>query len=55
VNSQRFTFGLDIYNLGNVNTTLGFSPTFVPNAAGWQAPTSYVNPRVFRLAFDYSF
>jgi hypothetical protein len=52
--SQRLTGGLDIYNLANVNTTLGFASTFIPNAVGWQTPTSYVNPRVFRLAAEYS-
>jgi len=51
---QRLTAGLDIYNLANSNTTLGFSNTFVPNAAGWQTPTSYLNPRVFRLAAEFA-
>jgi hypothetical protein len=52
--AQRMTAGLDIYNLANSNTTLGFSQTFVPTATSWQTPTSYLNPRVFRLAAEYS-
>ncbi len=52
--SQRLTFGVDIYNLANNNVTLGFNPAFVPNVAGWQGPTSYMNPRVFRLNAEYA-
>jgi len=52
---QRLTFGADIYNLLNNNVTLGFSAGFVPNAPGWQSPTSYMNPRVFRLNAEYAF
>jgi hypothetical protein len=51
---QRLTFGLDVYNLLNNNVTLGFNPTFVPNASGWQAPTAYMNPRVFRLNTEFA-
>jgi len=47
--------GVDIYNVMNNNVTLGFNGTFVPNAAGWQSPTSYMNPRVFRLNAEFSF
>jgi hypothetical protein len=53
--SQRLTVGVDMYNLTNNNVTLGFAGTFVPGAAGWQSPTSYMNPRVFRLAAEYAF
>jgi hypothetical protein len=53
--SQRLTVGLDMYNLTNNNVTLGFNSTFVPGANGWQAPTSYMNPRVFRLSAEYAF
>jgi hypothetical protein len=52
---QRLTAGLDIYNLLNNNVTLGFNPTFVPNVSGWQSPTSYMNPRVFRLNAEFAF
>ena len=52
---QRLTVGVDIYNLLNNNVTLGFNPTFVPNVAGWQTPTSYMNPRVFRLNAEFAF
>jgi hypothetical protein len=52
---QRFTAGVDIYNLMNSNTTTGFNPVFVPNVAGWNSPTTYLNPRVFRLNAEYAF
>jgi hypothetical protein len=50
----RLTLGLDVYNLTNSNVTLGFSGTFAPNTPGWMAPTSYMNPRVFRLNAEYA-
>jgi hypothetical protein len=53
--AQRLTVGADIYNLANNNVTLAFNPTFVPNASGWQSPTSYMNPRVFRLNAEFAF
>jgi hypothetical protein len=52
--NQRLTFGVDLYNLMNNNVTLGFGPTFVPNVAGWQAPTSYMNPRTTRLNAEFA-
>ena len=52
---QRLTAGLDIYNVTNDNVTLGFNQTFVPNVAGWQNVTSYMNPRVFRLSGEFAF
>src|SRR5688572_26465004 len=51
---QRLTVGADFYNLTNNNVTLAFNPTFVPNAAGWQAPTSYMSPRVVRLNAEFA-
>ena len=51
---RRLTVGLDMYNLFNNNVTLGFNPTFVPNVSGWQAPTTYMNPRVFRLNAEFA-
>jgi carboxypeptidase family protein len=53
--TQRLTFGVDIYNITNNNVTLLFNQTFVPNTAGWQAPTQYMNPRVFRLNAEFAF
>jgi hypothetical protein len=53
--ASRLTAGVDIYNLTNSNVTLGFSPTFQPNVRGWMAPTSYMNPRVFRLNAEFAF
>src|SRR5688572_1603944 len=50
----RLTGGVDIYNVLNNNVTLGFNPTFLPNQAGWQAPTSYMNPRVLRLNGEFT-
>jgi hypothetical protein len=38
----------------NNNVTIGFNQTFVPNTPGWQSPTSYMNPRVFRLNAEYA-
>jgi len=52
--APRLTVGVDMYNLLNNNVTLGFNPTFVPNTAGWQSPTSYMNPRVFRLNAEFA-
>jgi len=26
----------------------------VPNAPGWQSPTTYMNPRVFRLNAEFA-
>jgi hypothetical protein len=51
----RLTAGVDMYNLLNNNVTLMFNPTFVPNTAGWQSPTQYMNPRVFRLNAELTF
>jgi hypothetical protein len=51
---RKLTVGLDLYNLLNNNVTLGFNGTFVPNVAGWQSPTSYMNPRVFRLNAEFA-
>jgi len=51
---QRLTFGVDMYNLANNNVTLGFNSTFVPGQAGWMAPTSYMNPRIFRLNAEFA-
>ena len=51
---QRLTAGLDIYNVMNNNVTLLFNQTFVSNVSGWQAPTSYMNPRVFRLNAEFA-
>jgi hypothetical protein len=51
---QRLTVGVDILNVMNNNVTLAFNPTFVPNTSGWNAPTSYMNPRIFRLNAEYS-
>ncbi len=52
--SQRMTVGADFYNLANNNVTLAFNPTFVPNVPGWNAPTSYMNPRIVRLNAEFS-
>jgi len=51
---QRLTAGADFYNLLNNNVTLAFNPTFVPNAPGWKAPTSYMSPRVVRLNVEFA-
>ena len=51
---ERLTVGVDLYNLLNNNVTLLFTPTFVANVPGWRAPTSYMNPRVFRLNAEFA-
>jgi outer membrane receptor protein involved in Fe transport len=51
---RRLTAGLDIYNLLNNNVTLAFNQTYSPAASGWLAPTSYMNPRVFRLNAEFA-
>ena len=51
---QRLTVGADFYNLANNNVTILFNGTFVPNVAGWQSPTNYMNPRVVRLNAEFS-
>jgi hypothetical protein len=54
-NGQRVMIGLDIYNILNNNVTLTFNETYTPPpSTSWLAPTSYMNPRVFRLAAEYS-
>jgi hypothetical protein len=52
--SQRFTGGLDIYNVGNQNTILFYNTVFVPNVNGYLTPNAYMNPRVFRIAGEFS-
>ena len=51
---QRLTGGLDIYNVMNQNTILFFNTTLVPNVNGYLNSQAYMNPRVFRLAAEYS-
>jgi hypothetical protein len=43
-----------MYNLLNNNVTLLFNQTFVPNAPGWNSPSQYMNPRVFRLNAEFA-
>ena len=52
---HRFMAGVDVYNILNNNVTLAFNQTFLTTGTGFLAPTSYMNPRVFRLAAEYSF
>ena len=52
---KRLTVGADFYNVLNNNVTLAFSAGFVPNAPGWQSPTTYMNPRVVRLNGEFAF
>jgi hypothetical protein len=51
---QRITVGADVYNVLNNNVTLAFNPVFAPATTGWQQPTAYMNPRVFRLNAEFS-
>jgi hypothetical protein len=60
---QRLTAGLDVYNLWNADTTLFYNTAYVQNAAGtgsatnnaWLTSLAYMNPRVFRIAGEFSF
>jgi hypothetical protein len=51
---QRLMGGLDIYNVMNQNTILFYNTTFIPGGTGYLTPFAYMNPRVFRLAAEYS-
>ena len=51
---QRVTVGLDIYNVMNNNVTLAFNQAFSPATTGWLTPTTYMNPRVFRLNGEFT-
>ena len=53
---QRLTAGVDIYNVMNNNVTLAFNHDVRPDVrrAGMQ-PTTYMNPRVFRLNAEWAF
>jgi len=51
---RRLTAGLDIYNLMNNNVALAFNQTYSPTAGGFLAPSSYMNPRVFRLSAEFA-
>jgi len=53
---NRLTAGLDIYNVANADTTLFYNTTYVPGANnGWLTTSAYMNPRVFRIAGEFSF
>jgi hypothetical protein len=56
ISGQRLTVGLDIYNMLNNNVTLAFNQTFNPAipTGSYLAPTSYMNPRVFRLNAEFA-
>jgi len=51
---QRLTAGVDIYNLLNNNVTLAFNQAYSPTTTGWLTPTTYMNPRVFRLNAEFA-
>jgi hypothetical protein len=53
--SQRLTAGVDIYNLMNNSVTLAYNYTYSPTTTGWLQPTTYMNPRVFRLNAEWAF
>ena len=56
VGRYRLTGGLDVYNLWNADTTLFYNTAFVPTAANaWLTTLAYVNPRVFRVAGEFTF
>jgi hypothetical protein len=51
---RRLTVGIDVYNVANNNVTLAYSNTYSPTSTGWQQPTSYMNPRVYRLNAEFA-
>jgi Carboxypeptidase regulatory-like domain len=51
---RRLTVGLDMLNLLNNNVTLAFNQAFSPTSTGWLTPTTYMNPRVFRLNGEFA-
>ena len=53
--NRRLTVGLDVLNVANNNVALAFNTTFAPGVAGFLSPTSYMNPRVFRLSAQFAF
>jgi hypothetical protein len=57
LSGHRITGGLDIYNVTNSNTVLFYNTAFSPavQTLGYLTPFAYMNPRVFRLAAEYSF
>ena len=53
---NRLTAGLDIYNVMNADTTLFYNTAYTPTANnGWLTTLAYLNPRVFRIAGEFSF
>ncbi len=54
IGGQRLTVGADIYNVLNNNVTLGYNGVYSPATTGWLQPTSYMNPRVFRLNAEFA-
>jgi hypothetical protein len=56
MSGRRLTLGIDIYNVLNNNVTLMFNQTFTPAipTGSYLAPTSYMNPRVFRLNAEFA-
>lgn len=51
---QRLTVGVDFLNLLNNNVTLAFNQAFLPTSTGWLTPTTYMNPRVYRLNAEFA-
>jgi len=58
---NRLTAGLDVYNLTNADTTLFYNTTYTSSlnnpalTNGWLTTSAYLNPRVFRIAGEFSF
>jgi len=54
ISGRRLTVGLDLYNVLNNNVTLAFNQTYSPTSSSWLSPTTYMNPRVFRLNAEFA-
>jgi len=58
---NRLTAGLDVYNVMNADTTLFYNTAYTSSVNnptltnGWLTTSAYLNPRVFRIAGEFSF
>jgi hypothetical protein len=55
----RATVGVDLYNMVNSDTTLGyfqtFNPTITTGASAWLRPTSVMHPRFIKIGAQFDF